>query len=72
MSKYYGLSDEKTQNILDYFIKSADTSRFGAVQALTYYAHKNADADSQYELECASVDALDNMPKFDVLTKDKD
>lgn len=70
MTKHYGLTDDKTQSILDYFIKSSDTSRFGAVQALTFFAHKDADADGQYELECASVDALDKMPIFDRLPKE--
>jgi hypothetical protein len=69
MSKHYGLTDEKTQSVLDYFIKSADTSRFGAVQALTFYAHENADADAQYELECVCIDALDKMTTFDKLPK---
>lgn len=65
MSKHYGLTDEKTSSVLDYFIKSGDSSRFGAVQALTFYAHKDSDADSQYDLECVSVEALDRMPTFD-------
>ncbi len=71
MSKHYGLTDEKTQSVLDYFIKSSDSTRFGAVQALTFYAHKNADADAQYDLECVCVDALDRMPTFDKLAQSK-
>ncbi len=71
MSKFYGMTETRTQSILDYFIKSGDSSRFGAVQAMTFYAHKDADADGQYELECASTEALDKMPTFDKAAKAK-
>lgn len=60
-----GMGEEKQKSILDYFIKGADTSPFGVAQALTYYAHKNADADERYELEVASVKIMEKANDYD-------
>jgi hypothetical protein len=32
---------------------------------MTYYAHKDADADEQYELETVAVKILDKVDEFD-------
>ena len=66
MSQHYKLSDERTQSILDYFIKSGEPTVFNAVQALTYAAQKDVDADTQYDYEVASSGALDVVTKFDL------
>lgn len=66
MGKHYKLGEERTKEILDYFIKSGRPSVFNAVQALTYAAQKCDNADTQYDYEVASVGALDVVPKYDV------
>lgn len=65
MAAHFGLNDERTQDILDYFIKSGTPTVFGAVQALTYAAHEDANADNQYDYEVASVKAMDIVPQYD-------
>jgi hypothetical protein len=58
-------SDKKEADILNYFIQGGDLSLFGVSQAMTYYAHKDADADEQYELETVAVKILDKVDEFD-------
>lgn len=58
-----GVSDEKQKSILDYFVKGADTSPFGVMNAITYYAHKNANPDEQYDLEAQAMKMADKMKK---------
>lgn len=65
VSKEYGFGKEKEASILNYFIKGADTSAFGISQAITYYAHKDASADEQYELEEAADHLLKDAKGFD-------
>jgi len=57
------LSDERTQSILDYFVKAGDTSRFGITQAMTAYA-QDENPDDRHELE---VDAMNILPKIAAL-----
>jgi hypothetical protein len=65
VSREYKFSQEKEKAILDYFFQSSDNSRFGLVQAVTFYAHKNADADDQYEMESLVPVLIENMDKHD-------
>ncbi len=65
MARHYSLSDERTNDILNYFTKSGSATVFNAVQALTYAAQKENNADTQYDYETYSVKALDLIPKFD-------
>ena len=59
-------TQEETQSILDYFVKSGDSSGFGVAQAITYYAHTDANADRQYEMEMDAFDAAQKIKKYDV------
>ena len=59
------LSEGAEKSILDYFLKGADASPFGVAQAVTYYAHKDADADERFELEAQSVKIMERIDEFD-------
>ena len=71
MARHYGLGEEKKNELLNYFMKSGNTTVFNAVQALTYAAHEEASADTQYDYEVASVKALDIIPQYDKLVESK-
>ena len=53
------------KDILDFFIKGSDFSPFGITQAMTYYAHSKADADTQYQLEQQAVEILVGAEGYD-------
>lgn len=59
------ISEESEKNILDYFLRGGDVSPFGVAQALTYHAHKSADADDRYELEAHSVKIMEKIDTYD-------
>jgi hypothetical protein len=65
VSREFAFSEEKEKRILDYFISGADSTPFGIAQAVTFYAHKDANADEQYELEKVSVAIIENAKTFD-------
>jgi hypothetical protein len=65
VSKFLSISEEKEQNILNYFIKSGDTNAFGVTQALTFFAHQNCSPEERYEIEKNSVLILDKIDEFD-------
>jgi len=65
VSKFLSISDEKEQNLLNYFIKSGDTNAFGITQAITYFAQHNCTPEERYDLETQSVLILDKMDVFD-------
>jgi len=65
VSKHLSISEEKEKNLLNYFIKGADTNAFGVTQALTYFAQYDANAEERYELEMQSVVILDKIESFD-------
>lgn len=61
------VTEEKQKTILDYFMKGGEPSVFNLTQAMTFYAHKNATPDEQFELEVAASKVADNIDKFDKL-----
>jgi len=65
VTKHLSISEEKEQNILNYFVKSGDTNAFGITQALTYFAHQNCSPEDRYDLEMNSVLVLDKIDMFD-------
>lgn len=60
-----GYSEERKSGILDYFVKSGDFTRFGAVQALTFDAHEQADADEMFEAENNAFNIFESIGNFD-------
>lgn len=58
-------TDDKANKILEYFMGSTDYTGFGLGQALTFYAHKDADADEQYDLELVAVEVATSGTKYD-------
>ena len=71
VSRHLSISEEKERDIMNYFLHSQDFSGFGITQALTYYAHNDANADEQADLEMQSVEILENINEFDVPAKKK-
>jgi len=71
VTKDLSISEDKQEDILNFFIKGKDSTPFGITQALTFFAHKNEDADLQYELEKESVNILGKIDKFDIPEKKK-
>ena len=63
--RFLYLPEEREADILNYFIKGADTTGFGITQALTYYAGQDATADERFELESGAVAVLDNLKTID-------
>lgn len=59
------LSEEKKNCILNYFIGSGQPTAFGVSQAITYFAHKDADPDERWELEHAAVDVVGSIASYD-------
>lgn len=62
----FGISKDRKENILDYFIKGGDTRVMGLVQALTLEAHSGSnDADVQWETESIAETVLLKGKEFD-------
>ena len=59
------LSEDKENAILNYFVRGGDTNVFGAAQALTFFAHKDADADQQYEFEKLATEVVQDVKEYD-------
>ena len=59
------LSQEKEADILNYFVKSGDTTGFGITQAITFCAQKCESADEQFDLEVAGMNLIDNLAEYD-------
>lgn len=59
------VGEEKQKTILDYFIKGGEANVFNLTQAMTFFAHKNAEPDERFELEVAASKVADNIEKFD-------
>lgn len=57
-------SEERKNELLNYFIQGGDTTGFGAVQSITFLAQK-VQPDIRYELETASVSILNNIENYD-------
>lgn len=55
------ISKEEKADVLNYFIDGGDFSPVGAVQAVTYHAHEQENADKQYDLES---DVMELLPEF--------
>ncbi len=58
-------SEDKTKKLMQYFMESADYTGFGVAQAVTYFAHQDADADTQFEMEAVAVEIVNNIEKYD-------
>lgn len=58
VSQRCGFGKETANDILNAFIKGADTSAFGVMHAVTYVAQHHPDGDVAAELESKAVDAL--------------
>lgn len=65
VAREFSMSAEKEKSILDFFVKGADTTPFGITQAMTYYAHKVAGADEQFEMERVALAVVENAEKYD-------
>lgn len=65
VSRFLEIPEERINTVLGYFMEGGDTRRFGISQALTYYAHHDADADTQYQLETQAIGMLPKMGQFD-------
>ena len=65
ISRDLNFSEEKQKDLLAYFMQSSDLTGFGVAQAVTYFAHKKADADEQFELEAVAMDIVSNIEKYD-------
>lgn len=62
--KKLNFSEEKLQDVMNYFVQGGDDSSLGVVNALTYHAHECDDADLQYEIEEESVGMLAQVEKL--------
>lgn len=60
-----GYSEERAANILDYFVKSTDYTKFGAVQALTFDAHQQDNEDLMYDAENNAFNVFEKISTFD-------
>jgi hypothetical protein len=67
------ISEEKENDLLNYFTKGGCTTGFGVSQAITYFAQHNVNADDRYELEIIGADVLNNIKYYDkpVVKKEK-
>jgi hypothetical protein len=59
-----GFGKEKTDALVDYFMRGSDISPFGVVQAVTYFAHQDGvKPDDRFELESGSFELVEAVPK---------
>lgn len=63
----YGFDQQKTKDILDFFIKGGQQTAFGLSQAVTYYAHKSTgdNADDRFDMEMIGNDIIHRAKDFD-------
>lgn len=74
VTKVLQYDEQKSADILNYFVKSGDMTSFGVSQAVTFYAHQNADADDRFDMEGQAfevVELANNNDKPFVDTKRK-
>jgi hypothetical protein len=64
-----GLNADETATVMKFFIESGDTSRGGAINAATYFAHEQADPDTRYEIESKAINLLDKFAALDKKNK---
>jgi hypothetical protein len=65
VTKALTISAEKENEILKYFTQGGLNNAFGVAQALTFFAHETKSPDEQHDLECASVEVLENIQAYD-------
>lgn len=65
VSKEFSLSDERKSNILNYFIKGADTRRIGLVNAITEECQTLLNPDDKHDSEVMSYDVLHKMDRIE-------
>tara|TARA_R110000868_G_scaffold130029_2_gene339529 strand:+ start:874 stop:2034 length:1161 start_codon:yes stop_codon:yes gene_type:complete len=65
ISKELTFTEAQEKSVLDYFIKSGDMTSFGVVQAITFHAHADNDADARYDIESASENLIEKVNKAD-------
>lgn len=58
-------SEEKCDSLLDYFMKGADPTAFGLVQAVTYLAQHDLDPDARFDVESSSFELVEKMSEYD-------
>lgn len=60
-----GITEAAQNDVLNFFTKGGDTKASGVAQAITYYAHKQEDADLRFSLEGLAMPVLSMMSQFD-------
>lgn len=67
VTKELDLPETHVKDLLNYFIQGHDSTSFGVVQAVTYYAHAHKDVtpESRYDLESKAFEILPKIKKFD-------
>lgn len=65
ISDQYQLGEERKNNLLNYFIKGADTRRSGVFQAITEQLQDSADADLRSEGEVMAFEVLNNFDSIE-------
>ncbi len=65
VTKFGNYSDERKEAVLDFFVRSGDRSAFGIIQALTFEAHTNEDADVVYDAENFAGAVVSKVISFD-------
>lgn len=63
--KSLALTEQQTENVLNYFMDGGQRTRFGVSQALTYLAHETPDSDLQYDLEDKAMELIPVMGQYD-------
>ena len=58
-------SDEKVESLLNYFVDGSDPTAFGLVQAVTYLAQHDLDADARFDVEASSFELVEKMSEYD-------
>lgn len=61
VAKEYGISQERKENILKYFIDGGDTRRMGLASAMTFECQEQENPDVKNDTEIASFDMLRNF-----------
>ena len=64
-----GLTDNRTEQILKYFISDGDISPFGIAQAITAAVQDEDNADDQYDTESKVFQLVEKYKRFDVVKK---
>jgi hypothetical protein len=70
--KELSYSQEKQDSIMNYFVQGGNQSRFGIVQAITYYAGQTEDADEKYDTQIDATEIIDKIGDLDKPAKKKE